>query len=88
MAAASLGLAACSGINSTQQRILSGGAIGLATGAGIGAVAGGLGVATGAAIGAAAGAAGGLLVDSVSELARFALALHRSGMAPAGAAMG
>jgi hypothetical protein len=67
LAAASLGLAACSGMNSTQERILSGGAIGAATGAGIGAVAGGVGIATGAAIGAAAGAAGGLLVDSVAD---------------------
>lgn len=67
LAAAALGLAACSGMNSTQERILSGGAIGAATGAGIGAVAGGLGIATGAAIGAAAGAAGGLLVDSVAD---------------------
>ena len=67
LAGASLGLAACSGMNSTEERILSGGAIGAATGAGIGAVAGGLGIATGAAIGAAAGAAGGLLVDSVSD---------------------
>ncbi|MEX0808160.1 MAG: YMGG-like glycine zipper-containing protein [Dongiaceae bacterium] len=67
LGSSSLGLAACSGMNLTQERIVSGGAIGAATGAGIGAIAGGLGIATGAAIGAAAGAAGGLLVDSVSD---------------------
>lgn len=60
-------LAGCSGMNSTQQRTLSGGAIGAATGAAVGAVTGGLGVATGAAIGAAAGAAGGYILDQVVD---------------------
>lgn len=53
---------ACSNMNSTQQRTLSGAAIGTAGGAAIGALAGGS-VAGGAAIGAAAGAAGGYLYD-------------------------
>lgn len=60
-------VAGCSGMNSTEQRMLSGGAIGAGTGAVVGAVTGGLGIATGAAIGAAAGAAGGYIVDQVSE---------------------
>lgn len=53
---------ACSNMNSTQQRTLSGAGIGAAGGAAIGALAGGS-VAGGAAIGAAAGAAGGYLYD-------------------------
>lgn len=57
----------CTGLNSTEQRMLSGGAIGAGTGAVVGAVTGGLGVATGAAIGAAAGAAGGYIVDQVAD---------------------
>lgn len=60
-------LAGCAGMDSTQQRTLSGGAIGAATGAAVGAVTGGLGVATGAAIGAAAGAAGGFIIDQVVD---------------------
>jgi hypothetical protein len=57
----------CTGMNDTEQRMLSGGAIGAGTGALVGAVTGGLGIATGAAIGAAAGAAGGYIVDQVAE---------------------
>ena len=57
----------CTGMNDTQQRMLSGGAIGAGTGAVIGAVTGGLGIATGAAIGAAAGTAGGYIVDQLAE---------------------
>ncbi len=52
-------LAACSGMNNTQQRTLSGGAIGAAGGAAITAIAGGpilLGTAVGALGGAAVGA--------------------------------
>ena len=60
-------LAGCSNMNSTEQRMLSGGAIGAGTGALVGAVTGGLGIATGAAIGAAAGAAGGYIVDQVAD---------------------
>ena len=52
-------LAACSGLTNTQQRVLSGGAIGAAGGAAITAIAGGpilLGTALGAGAGAVAGA--------------------------------
>jgi len=64
---ATLLVAGCTGMNDTEQRMLSGGAIGAGTGAVVGAVTGGLGIATGAAIGAAAGVAGGYIVDQVSE---------------------
>jgi hypothetical protein len=53
-------MAACSGMNRTQQRALSGGAIGAAGGAAIGALTGGSAV-TGALIGGAGGAAVGAL---------------------------
>lgn len=53
-------LAACSGMNRGQQRALSGGAIGAAGGAAIGALTGGSAV-TGALIGGAGGAAVGAL---------------------------
>lgn len=65
MLAATLCIAAltsCSGMNSTQQRVLSGSAIGAGGGALIGAATGGS-VATGALIGAGAGAVGGYIVD-------------------------
>lgn len=52
---------ACSGMSYTEQRVLSGGAIGAGSGALIGAAAGSPG--TGAAIGAGAGALGGFLYD-------------------------
>jgi osmotically inducible lipoprotein OsmB len=52
---------ACSGMSYTEQRVLSGGAIGAAGGAAIGAAAGSPG--TGAAIGAGAGLLGGYLYD-------------------------
>lgn len=55
-----LPLAACEGMNRTQQRALSGGAIGAAGGAAIGAITGGSAV-TGALIGGAGGAAVGAL---------------------------
>lgn len=55
-------LAACSNMNSTQQRTLSGAGIGAGVGAVAGAVTGGS-VATGAALGTAAGAAGGYIYD-------------------------
>ncbi|MCX7684474.1 MAG: hypothetical protein N2Z67_04265 [Acetobacteraceae bacterium] len=60
VAACALGLAACENMTRTQQRALSGGAIGAAGGAAIGAVTGGS-VVTGAVIGGAAGAAAGAL---------------------------
>lgn len=59
---AALFLSACAGMSSTQQRMLSGGAIGAGTGAAVGAITGGS-AATGAAIGGAAGVAGGYLYD-------------------------
>jgi hypothetical protein len=53
--------AACSGMNPTEQRVLSGGAIGAAGGAALGALTGGS-PAVGAVIGGAAGAAAGYLL--------------------------
>jgi hypothetical protein len=53
-------LAACEGMNRTQQRALSGGAIGAAGGAAVGALTGGSAV-TGALIGGAGGAAVGAI---------------------------
>jgi hypothetical protein len=53
-------MAACSGMNRTQQRALSGGAIGAVGGAAVGALTGGSAV-TGALIGGAGGAAVGAL---------------------------
>ena len=55
-----VGLAACDNMNRTQQRALSGGAIGAAGGAAVGALTGGSAV-TGALIGGAGGAAVGAL---------------------------
>jgi uncharacterized protein YcfJ len=57
----SLALAGCAGMSDTQQRSLSGGAIGAGAGAVVGAIAGN--TALGAAVGAAGGAAGGYLYD-------------------------
>jgi hypothetical protein len=57
-----LGLSACTGMSDTQQRTLSGAAIGTAAGVGIGALTGG-GLLWGAAGGAVAGAAGGYIYD-------------------------
>lgn len=54
-------LAGCAGLSDTQQRTLSGGALGAAGGAAIGAIAGN--AALGAGIGSAAGLAGGFLYD-------------------------
>ncbi|RLB69346.1 MAG: hypothetical protein DRH07_10905 [Deltaproteobacteria bacterium] len=56
-----LGMAGCAGMSDTQQRTLSGGAIGAGTGAVVGAIAGH--TLWGAAIGAVAGTAGGYLYD-------------------------
>lgn len=60
--AAGLGLSACSGMNTTEQRTLSGGAIGAAAGTVITAATGGC-IICGAAIGASAGALGGFIYD-------------------------
>lgn len=51
----------CAGMSRTEQRVLSGGAIGAASGALIGGIAGHAG--TGAAVGGVAGAAGGYLYE-------------------------
>jgi hypothetical protein len=59
--AAALTLAACADMSETEQRTLSGAAIGTGTGAVIGAIAGNAGL--GAAIGAVGGAAGGYIWD-------------------------
>ncbi|MBL8806651.1 MAG: hypothetical protein JNN22_07380 [Rhodospirillales bacterium] len=64
---AALSTGACSGMNHTEQRVLSGAAIGAAVGTGIGALSGGLDMGTGALIGAGVGAAGGLVVDQVQK---------------------
>lgn len=58
-------LGGCSGMSYTEQRTLSGGAIGAAGGALIGAAAGSPG--TGAAIGAGAGLLGGYLYDQYQK---------------------
>ena len=55
----------CAGMSRTEQRALSGGAIGAATGALIGSLSGNAG--TGAAIGGATGAAGGYLYEKNQE---------------------
>lgn len=61
-AVAILFLAACSNMSTTQQRTLSGTAIGAGAGTAVTAMTGGC-VSCGAAIGAAAGAAGGYIYD-------------------------
>jgi osmotically inducible lipoprotein OsmB len=55
-------ISGCAGMTDTQQRVLSGGAIGAGAGAAVGILSGGSG-STGAIIGGAAGAAGGYIVD-------------------------
>jgi hypothetical protein len=57
----SLALGGCAGMSDTEQRTLSGGAIGAGAGAVVGAIAGHTGL--GLAVGAAAGLAGGYLYD-------------------------
>jgi osmotically inducible lipoprotein OsmB len=60
-----IALAGCSGLNDTQQRALTGTAIGAGGGAILGAIGGNAGL--GAVAGAAAGLAGGLIYDSVKK---------------------
>ena len=60
-----LALGGCSGMSSTQQRMLSGGAIGASSGALIGWAAGS--PAAGAAIGGGAGVLGGFLYDQFEK---------------------
>lgn len=61
-----LTLGACSGMNDTQQRTLSGGAIGAGVGGVAGALTGGC-VSCGAVIGGAVGAAGGYIYDQTKK---------------------
>ncbi len=63
--ACGVALAGCSDMNATQQRALSGTAIGAGGGAILGAIGGNAGL--GAVAGAAAGLAGGLIYDSVKK---------------------
>lgn len=63
-----LALAGCSGMTATEQRVLSGGAIGAAGGALIGAAAGS--AAIGAAAGGGAGLLGGLVYDQYQKSRR------------------
>ncbi|HUN44560.1 MAG TPA: glycine zipper family protein [Acetobacteraceae bacterium] len=58
-------LSGCTGLNDTQQRALTGTAIGAGGGAILGAIGGNAGL--GAVAGAAAGLAGGLIYDSVKK---------------------
>lgn len=62
-------LTGCAGMSTTQQRVLSGGAIGAGSGAAIGAITGGS-PGVGAAVGGAAGALGGYLYDQ-SQKGRY-----------------
>ncbi|MFZ5450385.1 MAG: YMGG-like glycine zipper-containing protein [Thermodesulfobacteriota bacterium] len=62
---AALLVGGCSGMSTTQQRVLSGGAIGAGSGALIGWAAGS--PAVGAAVGAGAGAVGGLIYDQYEK---------------------
>jgi hypothetical protein len=59
-------LSACSSMNNTEQRVVSGTAIGAGVGAGVGALTG-MSIGTGALIGAGAGAAGGYIVDQTHK---------------------
>lgn len=61
-----LALAGCSGMNETQQRTLSGGAIGAGAGAAAGLLTGGC-MSCGAVIGGGLGAAGGYIYDQTKE---------------------
>jgi osmotically inducible lipoprotein OsmB len=61
-----LALVGCSDMNTTQQRTLSGGAIGASAGAVAGALTGGC-IGCGAAIGGALGAGGGYVYDQMKK---------------------
>ncbi len=69
--AAALPLGACAGMNDTEQRTLSGGAIGAASGAVITAATGGC-IICGTAIGAGVGALGGFIFDRANPTPRSA----------------
>ena len=60
-------LTGCAGMGDTEQRVLTGAAIGAGAGAGLGAVTGGLSIPAGAIIGAGAGAVTGLAVDALKK---------------------
>ena len=62
-----VGLGGCANMNNTEQRVLSGGAIGAGAGAALGAVTGGLSIGAGALIGAGAGAATGYIIDQTQK---------------------
>jgi len=66
----SLALAGCAGMTETQQRTVSGGAMGAGAGVLFGAIAGNAGM--GAAIGGAAGATGGFLYGKHKEATQSA----------------
>jgi hypothetical protein len=65
LAALAVSVAGCSNMTTTEQRALSGTAIGAGTGAVVGAIAGNTGL--GLVVGAGAGLAGGLIYDSVKK---------------------
>jgi hypothetical protein len=67
LALSGLLLSGCAGMDNTEQRVLSGAAIGAGAGAGLGAVTGGLSIPAGAIIGAGAGAVTGLAVDVLKK---------------------
>ena len=67
LAVAGMLLAGCAGMSNTEQRLLTGAAIGAGAGAGLGAVTGGLSIPAGAIIGAGVGAVGGLAVDLIKQ---------------------
>jgi len=67
LASAAILLAGCSGLNNTEQRVLTGATIGAGAGAGVGALTAGLSIPAGAAIGAAVGVLGGFGVDALSK---------------------
>lgn len=64
--AGALALGGCTGMNDTQQRTLSGGALGAGAGAAAGLLTGGC-VSCGAIIGGAVGAAGGYIYDQTKK---------------------
>ncbi|WP_395020186.1 YMGG-like glycine zipper-containing protein [Dongia sp.] len=67
LALSGLLLTGCAGMGDTEQRVLTGAAIGAGAGAGLGAVTGGLSIPAGAIIGAGAGAVTGLAVDALKK---------------------
>ncbi len=67
LALSGLLLSGCAGMGDTEQRVLTGAAIGAGAGAGLGAVTGGLSIPAGAIIGAGAGAVTGLAVDALKK---------------------